>query len=136
MEKLVIKGDFFLEPDDVEFICTRASGAGGQYVNRTDSAVQLRYPLDKAPEDIRARMHGNISGEGYLLIDAQEHRSQLQNKEAAYARLAAMLRQAANPPKPRRATKPTKASRLKRLQSKRLHSQKKKMRSGGIKDCD
>ncbi len=136
MEKLVIKGDFLLAPDDVEFICTRASGAGGQYVNRTDSAVQLRYPLDKVPEDIRHRMHGNINGEGFLLIDAQEHRSQLQNKEAAYARLAAMLRQAANPPKPRRATKPTKASRLKRLQSKRLHSQKKKMRSGGIKDCD
>ncbi|MBO4511498.1 MAG: aminoacyl-tRNA hydrolase [Victivallales bacterium] len=136
MEKLCIKGNFFLAPDDVEFICTRASGAGGQYVNRTDSAVQLRYPLDLAPEDIRARIHGNISGEGNLLIDAQEHRSQLQNKEAAYARLANILRQAANPPKTRRATKPTKASRLKRLQSKRLHSQKKQLRSGGGKDID
>ena len=136
MEKLVIKGDFFLAPEDVDFICTRASGAGGQYVNRTDSAVQLRYLLDKVPEDIRTRIHGNISGEGYLLIDEQEHRSQLQNKEAAYERLATTLRQAANPPKPRRATKPTKASRLKRLQSKRLHSLKKKMRSGGTKDCD
>ena len=136
MEKLCIKGDFFLSPDDVEFICTRASGAGGQYVNRTDSAVQLRYPLDVVPEDIRARIHGNISSEGNLLIDAQEHRSQLQNKEAADARLATILRQAANPPKPRRATKPTKASRLKRLQSKRLHSQKKRLCSGGGKDID
>ena len=136
MEKLVIKGDFFLAPDDVEFICTRSSGAGGQYVNRTDSAVQLRYPLDKVPEDIRARVHGNINGEGYLLIDAQEHRSQLQNKEAAYDRLATILKQAANPPKPRRATKPTTASRLKRLQSKRLHSQKKRLRSGRGKDID
>lgn len=136
MESLTIKGDFILTPDDVDFICTRASGAGGQYVNRTDSAVQLRYKLDKVPENIRSRIQGNISNEGYLLIDAQEHRSQLQNKEAAYARLAGLLRRAAHPPKPRRATKPTMASRLKRLQSKRLHSQKKKLRGRGFKDSD
>ena len=47
MEKLAIREDFILAPDDVDFICTRASGAGGQYVNRSDSAVQLRYRLDK-----------------------------------------------------------------------------------------
>ena len=105
-------------------------------MNRTDSAVQLRYKLDKVPENIRSRIQGNISNEGYLLIDAQEHRSQLQNKEAAYARLAGLLRRAAHPPKPRRATKPTMASRLKRLQSKRLHSQKKKLRGRGFKDSD
>ena len=136
MEKLAIKDDFLLAPEDVEFICTRASGSGGQHVNRTDSSVQLRYPLDKVPEDIRSRVKGNINSEGYLLIDAQEQRSQIQNKEAAYSRLADILRRAANPPKPRHPTKPTKASRLKRLQSKRLNSEKKKMRNKKLKDSD
>ena len=97
-------------------------------MNRTDSAVQLRYRLDKVPLDIRERIRGNINSEGILLVDAQEHRSQLQNKEAAYSRLAEILRQASRKPKARRPTKPTKASRLKRLQNKRLHSEKKKLR--------
>ena len=134
MEKLKIRDDLLLTPDDVEVICTRASGAGGQYVNRTDSAVQLRYSLDKVPEDIRARVKGTISGDGILLVEAQEHRSQLQNKEAAYHRLAEILIAATRPPKTRRPTKPTKASRLKRLQSKKLNSLKKKFRSGNLED--
>ena len=136
MDRLIIRENFLLKPDDVEFVCSRASGAGGQYVNRTDSAVQLRYPLDKVPDDMRPRIKGNVNCDGILLVDAQEHRSQLQNKEAAYMRLAEILRHAAKPPKTRRPTKPTKASRLKRLLTKRIHSQKKKLRGTGITDSE
>ena len=128
MDRIRISGGFFLDPDDVEIICTRASGAGGQYVNRTDSAVQLRYPLFKVPEEMRPRIIGNVTGEGLLLVDAQEHRSQHKNKEAAFLRLAEILRRAAQMPKKRRLTKPTKASRLRRLQSKKRHSEKKQLR--------
>ena len=128
MDRIRISGGFFLDPDDVEIICTRASGGGGQYVNRTDSAVQLRYPLFKVPEEMRPRIIGNVTGEGLLLVDAQEHRSQHKNKEAAFLRLAEILRRAAQMPKKRRLTKPTKASRLRRLQSKKRHSEKKQLR--------
>ena len=128
MDRIRISGGFVLDPDDVEIVCTRASGAGGQYVNRTDSAVQLRYPLFKVPEEVRSRIVGNVTGEGLLLVEAQEHRSQLKNKETAFLRLAEILRRAAKIPKTRRPTKPTKASKIRRLQSKKRHSEKKQLR--------
>ena len=134
MERRPITFDFALEPDDVEYVCSRSSGAGGQHVNTTDSAVQLRYSLSHVPERMRGRIKGNVTGEGILLIDAREHRSQLMNREAAYGRLIEILLNASREPKVRKATKPTRASKLKRLASKKKHSDKKRLRGNTGED--
>lgn len=124
--------------DELEFEFTRASGPGGQHVNRTESAVQLRFPVmtsPSLPEGVRERLlkqiGSRLSGDGVLVITAQEYRSQKRNREAAIDRLVEMLQAAATPPKPRRATKPTRASKERRLATKRVRGETKRLRQGG-----
>ncbi|HOG50187.1 MAG TPA: alternative ribosome rescue aminoacyl-tRNA hydrolase ArfB [Lentisphaeria bacterium] len=126
---------FSIPATELEFLSTRASGPGGQHVNRTASAVQLRFDVLSSPSlppAVRTRLlflaRGRLTSEGILLIDAQEHRSQKKNREAALERFTELLLAAATPPKPRRPTKPTRASRERRLRTKRLHSDKKRQR--------
>ena len=114
----------------------RASGPGGQNVNKVSSAVQLRFDARTSrslPNDVSIRLQrlagSRLTNEGVIVITANRHRSQDQNRDEARERLFAMIREAANPPPPRRATKPTKASKKRRLDSKSRHSQIKKMRS-------
>lgn len=115
-----------------EFV--RASGPGGQHVNKSSTAVQLRFNIlaSSLPEAVQERLRllagQRVSGEGVLLLEASQSRSQLQNREAARQQLVALIRQATHIPKKRRPTRPSRAARQRRLEGKRRHSEKKRQR--------
>ncbi|MGA3488294.1 alternative ribosome rescue aminoacyl-tRNA hydrolase ArfB [Micromonosporaceae bacterium DT55] len=114
---------------------SRSSGPGGQGVNTTDSRVELSFDVAGSPtlpEFLRARAAERLAGrlvDGVITIAASEHRAQLANREAARARLAALLRDAvAPPPPPRRPTKPSRGAKQRRLDEKKRRSQRKRDR--------
>jgi ribosome-associated protein len=121
--------------NEIELQFIRASGPGGQNVNKVSTAVQLRFDVAHSPslpEDVRARLMklaGNrLTNEGELLIEAKRHRTQERNRQDAIARLVELIRHATERPKPRIATKPTKASKKRRLETKRQRSETKQTR--------
>jgi ribosome-associated protein len=130
-----ISNKISIDDSEIELEFVRASGPGGQNVNKVSSSAQLRFDVKNSPslpEEVRERLiklAGNrITNEGVLVIEARQFRTQEENRKDALDRLAALVRQAAKKPKVRRPTKPSAEARRKRLEAKRQRGELKRMR--------
>lgn len=118
-----------IDEDDLAWKATRASGPGGQHVNKTSTAIELRFDVRNSPylpDDVKARLEAlagsRLTQDGGLVLFAQGSRSQEMNRQDALERLIDLIRRATEKPKPRKATKPTYSSKLKRLEGKSKRS--------------
>ena len=118
-----------IDEDDLIWKAARASGPGGQHVNKTSTAIELRFDVRNSPylpDDVKARLEtlagSRLTQDGVLVLFAQGSRSQEMNRQDALDRLIDLIRRATEKPKPRKATKPTYSSKLKRLEGKSKRS--------------
>jgi ribosome-associated protein len=132
---LTVTAGIVVPEAELQWRFSRSSGPGGQSVNTTDSRVELSFDLaatQALDETLKLRATARLAGrlvDGVITVAASEHRSQLRNREAAESRLAGLLRDAIAPPaRPRRATRPTRGSVRRRLDSKRRRSDLKRQR--------
>jgi ribosome-associated protein len=132
---LIISATLAIPLIEIDIQAVRSQGAGGQNVNKVATAIHLRFDIraSSLPEQYKERLlhlkDSRISGEGVIVIKAQRYNSQLKNKEDALNRLREMIKNGIVPIKSRTPTKPTKASQVKRLESKALQSRRKSLRS-------
>jgi ribosome-associated protein len=126
-----------IDESEIDESFVRSSGPGGQNVNKLSTAVQLRFDVRRSPSlpnDVALRLMGlagrRITKDGVLVLIAQTHRTQERNRAEALDRLIDLIRQAAVRPVPRRATKPTRAAKQKRIEGKKHRSEIKNLRSG------
>jgi ribosome-associated protein len=124
-----------LSEDEIQIDFIRASGPGGQNVNKVSSAAQLRFDILSSPslepevkERLRRIAGSRVTDDGILIIEARRYRTQEQNRFDAIQRLVALVQKALEKPKPRHKTRPTLASRQKRLQAKRQRGETKRLR--------
>ncbi|HCJ9561241.1 TPA: aminoacyl-tRNA hydrolase [Escherichia coli] len=131
---IVISRHVAIPDGELEITAIRVQGAGGQHVNKTSTAIHLRFDIraSSLPEYYKERLlaasHHLISSDGVIVIKAQEYRSQELNREAALARLVAVIKELTTKQKARRPTRPTRASKERRLASKAQKSSVKAMR--------
>jgi ribosome-associated protein len=135
-----ISDSMAIDEREVEERFVRASGPGGQNVNKVASAVQLRFNVfsSSLPDDVKLRVMrlagSRLTDDGVVIIDSRAHRTQAQNRDAARERLADLVRRALVAPKTRRKTRPTKAAREKRLDTKKRRSEVKSLRRQGDRE--
>jgi ribosome-associated protein len=138
-EPIRIAAGLTLDPAEIEESFVRAAGPGGQHVNKTSTAVQLRFDVRHSPSlpaEVRARLERlagrRLTRDGVLVLVAQGERSQKRNREEALARLVSLVRAAARPPTPRKKTRPTKASKERRLDGKKRQGALKSLRRAPV----
>jgi ribosome-associated protein len=130
-----INAEIALEDREIEESFLRSPGPGGQNVNKLETAVQLRFDVRHSPslpEPVRRRLERlagrRLTGEGVLVLTAHRHRTRERNRADALERLIGLIRDAAVPPVPRRPTRPTTASKRRRLEAKKHHGRNKQLR--------
>lgn len=130
-----ICGNLSIDEKELEWDFVRASGPGGQNVNKVSTAVQLRFDVinsQSLPDDVKQRLvklaGRRMTKEGELIIDARQYRYQERNREDALKRLIELIKKATEKPKPRKKTKPSLGAKMKRLESKRQVGEKKRLR--------
>lgn len=138
---LIVNAAVRIPRTELDVRATRSGGPGGQHVNTSSTKIELRWQpvssvalTDVQRERLLTNLATKLDGDGWLRLTASEHRSQLQNREAAEARLVMMVKAALVVPKVRRATKPTYTSKVKRLESKSQRSEVKQQRKRITRD--
>lgn len=134
-DDLEVRAGLIIPAADLQWTAVRSSGPGGQHVNRTATKVELRFDLPRTRAlrpDVKARLRriaaGRLDADGWLVVESQRTRSQVQNVEDARSKLADLVRAALIRPKRRRPTKPSRAAKRRRLEDKRKQGDKKRAR--------